>query len=212
MTIPHEKYYFLVDFFNMYTLYIALHLAWISSNMLFFKNELLPIFVVFSQCTMIVIWKQCVCLTRVILTVNTILVSYQYQINLHFLRKYNLYISRAITHRCCFFRNVQKCVFQPWHILSLQKNVSCSGWYTCYLVISCLLHDDVMVCHPWCDSSCVYVHFVFITFTYCLLYFFIGCLNTFCHHYWRWRGLTQTWHCHHMFQSCHSGFRQQSKK
>lgn len=66
---------------------------------------------IFSMYKDTFVWKQLVCIT---LSVNSILVYHDYQINLHFLWKYNLYISMWITH--CSHRNLQNSVFQPWHI------------------------------------------------------------------------------------------------
>ena len=76
---------------------------------------------IFSMYNDVVVWKQLVCLTRVDLSVNSILVYYNYQINLHFLWKYNPYISRGITHGSHHFRNLQTFDLDLWTISFLYR-------------------------------------------------------------------------------------------
>ena len=104
----YDKYTLYMSF-SMNTLKYFVFQKWVIAH--FWGN--------FSMYNDAVVWKQLVCLTRVDLSVNSILVYYNYQINLHFLRKYNLYVSRAITHCSAHCRNLEKLVFQPWHIPSL---------------------------------------------------------------------------------------------
>ena len=93
--------------YDKYTLYMSFSMNTLK-YFVFQKWVIAHFRGIFSMYNDAVVWKQLVCLTRVDLSVNSILVYYNYQINLHFLWKYNLYISRPITNCSRYFRNLQR--------------------------------------------------------------------------------------------------------
>ena len=106
--------------------------------------------------------------TRVNLSVNSILVYYDYRINLHFLWKYNLYIIRAITHCSHHFRNLQKCVFQHVHIPGLcWKGLGNTDLIPSkFCIVQTCLPVCLSACLPVCLSACRPARIVYLPLTW----------------------------------------------